>query len=434
MIGYMSEAAEKSGTHCPETKFFPAQPETLEETGLPVTLLEDLVLKHLLGRGVLSGRELSEVICIPYKILLPILTDLKNRMFVAHRTTAAMGDFYYNLTDQGKQSAMTAKEYSSFTGAAPVVFKDYVKSVLQQSIRNLTASVSNLKQAYADIILDEGVLNTIGPAINSGRGIFLFGDPGNGKTTIAERIRNCFTDFIYIPNTLWVDGEIVQLYDPQTHEIISDEPENKRDMRWLKIKRPFVVVGGELTMTSLDIRHNHTLKICEAPLQLKANGGTFLIDDFGRQRMSNKDLLNRWIVPLEKHFDFLVLPNGKKIQVPFDELIIFSTNLNPKDLVDEAFLRRIPYKIEILSPSLEIFQRVFEYQCQKVGIPYDAEMFSYLIQTHYQDKRPFRTCHPRDILDQVIHITTYQQVERSLTKANLDIACKNYFAALDSVQ
>ena len=255
-----------------------------------------------------------------------------------------------------------------------------------------------------------------------------------GKTTLAERIRDCFKEAIYIPRTLWIEGELVRLYDPQNHELaeLTAEPE-RYDARWVKIKRPTVMVGGELTMEALDIKYNALQKISEAPLQMKANGGTFLIDDFGRQRVDHKDLLNRWIVPLEKRYDFLLLSNGKKIQVPFDELIIFSTNLNPKDLVDDAFLRRIPYKIYIGNPSESMFRDLFRHQCSHFGIPYQDAMVTYLIETHYRDKRDLRVCHPRDLLAQIAHFAAYCCIPAQLSQESLNRACLSYFAAVESM-
>jgi predicted ATPase with chaperone activity len=410
--------------------FYPASPETLEETRLSVVLVEDLILKSLLEKGSLSGRQLADGLCLPFKVMQAILAELKSKMLVVHRTTASLGDFIYVLTQQGKENAMLAKEYSAYSGPAPVVFEDYLESVSRQSLRHESPGIEDLKRAYADVILNEKVLNALGPAINSGRGIFLFGDPGNGKTTLAERISHCFKEDIYIPRALWIEGEIVQLYDPQNHQLITDDRADKRDARWLKIKRPTVVVGGELVMSSLEIHYNPTLKISEAPFQMKANGGIFLIDDFGRQRIDHRDLLNRWIVPLEKRYDFLLLPNGKKIQVPFDELIIFSTNLNPNDLVDDAFLRRIPYKIEVGNPSEPEFRQLFRYQCEKYRIPYEDAMIDYLIEHHYQHKRGFRVCHPRDILDQIVNMSTYLRIEPKMSASMLDLACQNYFSAM----
>ncbi len=435
MLSYPEETMVQETAPQPQHAFayFPAMPQTLEETGISPVLVEELIFKALLAKGVLAGREIADEISMPFKVVNPILADLKARMFVAHRTTAAFGDFYYALTDAGKQSAMIAKEYCAYMGATPVRYEEYIQSVYAQSIRREAPKVADLKRAYSDIIVSDDVLNTIGPAINSGRGIFLFGEPGNGKTTIAERICNCFQEDIFIPKTLWIEGEIVQLYDPQNHEAVPVDDNLKYDTRWIRIKRPTVIVGGELTMEALDIKYNPTLKISEAPLQMKANCGTFLIDDFGRQRIDPKDLLNRWIVPLEKHYDFLLLPNGKKIQVPFDELIIFSTNLNPQELVDDAFLRRIPYKIEITNPTEAEFRHVFKFQCDKYGIPHDEAMVSYLVTNHYNGKRGFRVCHPRDILDQIRNTAAFLGTEPRMTPQLLDIACKNYFAAMECI-
>lgn len=411
--------------------FYPSAPETLEDTNISLVLIEELVVKLLLSRGVCSGREVSDVLCLPFQMLQPILMDMKNRMLVTHRTTASLSDFCYSLTEQGRDLAVESKNISAYVGSAPVIFDEWVRSIYHQSIRNEAPSMAQLRDAYGDMVVDEAILNTLGPAINSGRGLFLFGEPGNGKTSLAERISAAFEQDVYIPRTLWIEGELVQLYDPQTHEEVAYIPTDlKFDRRWVKIKRPTVVVGGELTLDALEIRYNPINKVCEAPLQMKANCGVFLIDDFGRQRVNTTDLLNRWIVPLEKRYDFLVLPNGKKIQVPFDELIIFSTNLNPSDLVDDAFLRRIPYKVEVKNPTESEFRALFQFQCERQAIPYDDTVVSYLIDTHYRGKRDFRCCQPRDLLDQVLNQAAFRRTQPQLTTAALDEACQNYFAAM----
>jgi predicted ATPase with chaperone activity len=414
----------------PTHAFFPDALNSLEETGLSLVLIEDMTLKILLARGVLSGRDIAEALCLPFKLLCPVFADLKNRMLLAHRTTAALGDFYYTLSEQGKQLAQAAKQYCAYTGPAPVDLADYLKSVALQSIRIQHPTEHDLRRAFNDIVIDDAKLAILGPAIHSGRGIFLFGQPGNGKTTIAERMSQCFNSSIFIPYALSVEGEIVQLFDPQCHHTVKSDSNIGLDTRWVEIKRPTVIVGGELVMAALELNYNEQLKICEAPLQLKANGGVFLIDDFGRQRIDSKDLLNRWIVPLEKQYDFLLLPSGKKIQVPFDELIIFSTNLEPKNLVDEAFLRRIPYKIEVQSPTEIEFYSIFEYQCQRFDIAYSPDIVRFLIETEYRDRREFRICHARDLLDQVRHICAYRQLDLILTEALMREACLNYFSTV----
>ncbi len=281
------------------------------------------------------------------------------------------------------------------------------------------------------------MLDRLGPAINSGRGLFLFGAPGNGKTSIAERVTSAFGEHIWVPRAIGVDGEIMRLFDPMNHEAAPLKEHTglldstKVDKRWIRIKRPTIVVGGELTMNNLEVNKNDATGISESPMQLKSNCGTLVIDDFGRQRMSTDELLNRWIVPLEKRYDFLNMGNGKKIQVPFDQLIVFSTNLEPKDLVDEAFLRRIPYKIEVIDPSENEFRKLFEIFCPKLGFEYNQEAIDYLIEKHYRAvNRPFRNCQPRDLLQQVLNHCYYQGCEAELTPEAFDFAVENYFAVM----
>src|SRR3569623_2991039 len=280
------------------------------------------------------------------------------------------------------------------------------------------------------------MMRRLGPAVNSGRGLFLYGAPGNGKSSIAERVTRAFGDYIWIPRAIGIDGEILRLFDPSNHEEAPLEQsesllDNRIDKRWVRIRRPTIVVGGELTMASLEVALNLSTGISEAPLQLKSNCGTLVIDDFGRQRMSTDELLNRWIVPLEKRYDYLNLPNGKKIQVPFDQLIVFSTNLEPRDLVDDAFLRRIPYKIDVCDPTEEEFRDLFRQLAPKMGIEYRENVIDYLIHRHYRSvKRPFRCCQPRDLLLQIRSYCNYAKVAPQMTTEYFDFAVDNYFAAM----
>jgi predicted ATPase with chaperone activity len=281
------------------------------------------------------------------------------------------------------------------------------------------------------------MLRKLGPAINSGRGMFLFGAAGNGKTSIAERVTAAFGKYIWIPRALGIDGDIIRLFDPVNHEEAPLEDESamasatKIDQRWLRIKRPTIVVGGELTMDNLEVTLNTTTGISEAPMQLKSNCGTLVIDDFGRQRMTTDELLNRWIVPLEKRYDFLNLASGKKIQVPFDQLVIFSTNLEPRDLVDEAFLRRIPYKIEATDPSEENFRKLVEIMAKVVKVEYNAAAVDHLVENHYKKKgRPFRNCQPRDLLLQIRNLCLYENRPPAMTPEAMDFAVDNYFSVM----
>ena len=281
------------------------------------------------------------------------------------------------------------------------------------------------------------MFSRLGPAINSGRGLFLYGAPGNGKTSIAERVTEAFGKHIWIPRAIGIDGEIIRVFDPVNHREAPLEPgqglldQQRIDKRWVRIRRPTIIAAGELTISSLEVTLNQSTNICEAPLQLKSNCGTLVIDDFGRQRMQIDELLNRWIVPLEKHFDFLNLPNGKKIQVPFDQLLVFSTNLEPRELVDEAFLRRIPYKIEVIDPTEEEFRNLFAEMAAKLGFEYCRGPVDHLIDVHYKRPgRPMRFCQPRDLLLQVSNYCTFHNRPLALTNESLDLACENYFAVM----
>ena len=277
----------------------------------------------------------------------------------------------------------------------------------------------------------------LGPAVNSGRGMFLFGYPGNGKTSIAERITAAFGPYVWIPRSISMDRDIVRIFDPMSHvECPVEEGDGllsnqDYDRRWVRIRRPTIIVGGELTMSQLEIQYNPQTGISEAPVQMKSNTGLLLIDDFGRQRMSVDELLNRWIVPLEKRYDFLTTSNGKSIQVPFDQLVVFSTNLEPKDLVDDAFLRRIPYKIEVPNPSVENFVKLFKIMCGIYKFEWKPELIQWLIQKHYlPTNRPLRNCHPRDLLLQVQNYCKYLKRPQVLTEEALDFACDNYFSIM----
>jgi predicted ATPase with chaperone activity len=314
---------------------------------------------------------------------------------------------------------------------------DYVRSVHAQSLTVQHPNADDLHRAFQDLLLNKNLLNRLGPAINSGRGLFLFGPPGNGKSSIAERVTAAFGREIWIPRAIGIDGEIIRVYDPSIHEEVPLPAgeglldTRKIDHRWIRVRRPTIITGGELTMSQLEVSVNKAVGICEAPLQMKSNCGTLVIDDFGRQRMRIDELLNRWIVPLEKRCDYLALPNGKKIQVPFDQLIIFSTNLEPKALVDEAFLRRIPYKIEVVDPTEEEFHALFAIMATKLGIPYRKEPIDYLIAAYYKQRgRFFRFCHPRDLLLQVRNYCLYYNLPLEITNDYIDKAVENYFSVM----
>ena len=334
--------------------FVPQETVSFRAAGLNDSLVESLALKHLLARGDSTGREIADQLKLPFILVDELLRGLKNEQLVAYRNGAAMNDFVYQLTELGRERARRFWNHCTYFGTAPVSLEDYVASVKAQSLSTQPTTAEQLRHAFGDLMLSPRMLDRLGPAVNSGRGLFLFGAAGNGKTSIAERVTRAFGQEIWIPRAIGIDGEIMRVFDPMVHQEIPLEAcdglydKRKIDRRWVRIRRPTLIVGGELTMSALEVATNMSTGICESPLQMKSNCGTLVIDDFGRQRMRVEELLNRWIVPLERRYDFLNMPNGKKIEVPFDQLIIFSTNLEPRELVDEAFLRRIPYKIEVL--------------------------------------------------------------------------------------
>ncbi len=431
-------AAEAPNGELPaDASFFPHEIRSFAEAQLTESEVEALVLKFLLNRGSAIGRDIADQVKLPFVLVEGLMHQMKHDRLVVFKGAAPMNDYEYLITDLGRERARRQFEHCTYFGAAPVSLKDYCDSVKAQTIGGQTATVEDLQRAFADLLINRRMLNRLGPAVNSGRGLFLYGAAGNGKTSIAERVTRAFGQCIWLPRALGIDGEIIRLFDPTVHD---EAPLDRKagildpckvDRRWVRIRRPTIVVGGELTMDNLEVTFNTSTGISEAPLQLKSNCGTLVIDDFGRQKMRTDELLNRWIVPLEKRFDFLNLANGKKIQVPFDQLIIFSTNLQPKDLVDDAFLRRIPYKIDVSDPSEAEFRELFKLMAPKLGFEYRDEPVSYLIARHYKSaSRPFRCCHPRDLLLQVRNFCLYHDQPLELTDENLDFAVENYFAVM----
>jgi hypothetical protein len=418
--------------------FFPAEPQSLAESGLTFAEVEALVLKYLLNCGVAAGRHVAGQIKLPFGLVGPILDQLKSQLFVTYRDTAAMSDYMYELTDSGLMRARQRNERCTFFGAAPVHLNEYVASVRMQSIEKSKPRLADLKRAFAELQLPPAVVSQIGQAVNAGRALFLYGQPGNGKTSIAERVIRAVSEYVWIPRTITVTDEIIRLYDPSMHEEVKFESNgndfdaaSRVDHRWVLIKRPTVVAGGELTLQMLECNKNPATGINEAPLQMKSNGGALVIDDFGRQRISTTELLNRWIVPLEKGHDYLALPSGRHIEVPFAQLLVFSTNLDPTKIVDEAFLRRIPYKVEVFDPSEADFRALFCRMATQLGFRFDPKIVDYLLEKHYRSTgRGLRFCHARDILMQVKNLCEFHEQTFELTEMNIDVAIYNYFAGL----
>ena len=420
----------------PPSRFQPMEPRTWDETGSDPVLIEQIVLRYLLAVGSESGRNIATDICIAAPLMKELLEYLKGQKLLQHRTSTAVGDFVYDLTDLGRTRAQEYKRICAYVGPAPVPFEQYIKSVSEQSPKHRNLTPEDLSLAFEDLLLSKSLLTRLGPAITSGRALFLHGAPGNGKTSIAERLTRCFGDTIWVPHTLWIDGHLVKVYDPATHDAVQEEfkpltAAERLDRRWIKIARPTVVAGGELTLEMLEIQPDPLTNICEAPLQIKANCGTLVIDDFGRQRAPAQQILNRWIFPLERRLDYLKLPDGRKITAPFDPILVFSTNLDPRELVDEAFLRRIPYKVAVVDPDPREFCQLVEMMAAQLGVHLPSGAPEDLIVRHYRaTKRPLRFCHPRDLLQQIANQARFERRAAVATPDAWDAAVASYFGAL----
>ena len=416
--------------------FIPKMPASIKETGLGLGFLTDLALKIMYFEGNLTGYELAERMALPYPgVVDQALEFLKREKLVEVKGAGGFAEaaYQYAIADKGRAMGREALDRSQYAGPAPVTLDAYTNAIQRQTLSDVVIHQRTMRQALSHLVISEECFAQLGPAVNSGRSVFLFGHPGNGKTAIAESIGEMILgDDMFIPHAIEIGGQVIRVFDYVNHTLIQeDETSRGHDPRWVRIRRPVIVTGGELTLETLDLVYDETNKYYEAPFQMKANGGMLLIDDFGRQQARPRDLLNRWIVPLEKRMDYLTLHTGRKIEVPFDVLIIFSTNLAPRDLVDEAFLRRIRHKIEIGDPSWDEYREIFRRICEHKGVAYDDRGLAYLIQEHYlKPKNPKRACHPRDIVDQLIDIARYLNVPPTLSKDLIDRACDAYFVEI----
>ncbi|MBC8872123.1 MAG: AAA family ATPase [Planctomycetes bacterium] len=416
--------------------FWPTEPRSMKETGLSEGFIESLVCKFLGHTGTSSGRRIADALCLPFGVIESLLASLRAKQVVVHAGSAAFNDYYYTLSEQGRRRARAYADACAYVGPAPVPLMDYVIAVEAQAVSAESPRRHQLEEAFGDITINSDIFELLGPAVNSGAGMFLYGAPGNGKSTLAKRITLCFGQEVWIPHAILEDANVIKLYDASYHHEVKGHSNGliklrEHDRRWMKIRRPTVVVGGELTMDNLEIRHDPHSNVSEAPIQMKSNCGCLLIDDFGRQRIAPEDLLNRWIVPLESRHDYLTLSTGKKIQVPFEQLIIFSTNLEPEDLVDEAFLRRIPYKIEISDPDVEEFHILFELYADQFRCEYRKDIVDQVIAQHYEAAgRPLRRCHPRDLLSQIRAYCSYNDLPLEMRPEYFDRAARSYFATV----
>lgn len=437
----------QADTTATRVAFVPPPIAKLEDTGLNALWLQDLILKVLYFEGYLTGFKIAEEVALPFSGIVDQLLDaLKREKLVEIKTSQAglgEGTYLYAITGLGITHAREALDRSQYAGPAPVTLASYNEAIKLQARGRMMVSNRVMHQVLSNLVISEQIYQKLGPAVNSGTSIFLYGPPGNGKTTIARSIGNLvMTQDIYIPYAIYVDGQVIKVYDSVNHVLAPEENKTTngtgslrvgahRDPRWVRIHRPFIVTGGELTLAGLDLVFDDTLKYYEAPFQVKANGGILLIDDFGRQLVRPRDLLNRWIVPLENRIDYLSLHTGRKIELPFDVLVIFSTNLPPHDLVDEAFLRRLRHKIQIGDPTYEEYREIFRRVATQKGVIYSDQGLTYLLEEWYvKHNIGLRASHPRDLCDQIIDIARFLNVEPSMSRELLDRAIASYFVEL----
>ncbi len=412
-------------------------PRTLEEAGLGRDLVSQLILKTLHFAGELTGTELARRIGLPFLAIEPLLSGIKQQ----HQCEVSGGSlgsptFRYRITDAGRTRAMLFLEQSHYVGYAPVPLEQY-RRYMHEHYRASRRRVgrSAVRQAFSHLVIGDHVLDQLGPAINAGHSMFVYGPPGNGKTVISQAIHNLLEGDIYIPHALEVEGSIIRFFDPVNHEpILSDDAElgldlgSDYDRRWVRCRRPMVMVGGELSLDQLELSYSSQLGFYRAPIQAVANGGVLVIDDFGRQTCTPRDLLNRWIVPLESRVDFLTLQTGQKFDFPFMTMIVFATNIKPADLVDEAFLRRIQYKIFAESPTRAEFLLIFANCCQEKGLEYREDVVEELLASYYRPRKiQLRGCHPRDLINQAVSLSQYLDRPPDLTLDLLQAACASYF-------
>ncbi len=417
---------------------FPPAPTTADEAGLSQDLLIQLVLKTLHFAGELTGVELALRLGLNFSVVEPAVTFLKEQRHceIAGGTMIGPVSYRYRITDAGRSRASLFLHQNHYVGAAPVPLAQYHRymSVFWQ-LRPQRVTRDLVRRAFSHLVLSERLLDQLGPAINAGHSIFVYGPPGNGKTVIAQALRKLLPGQIAIPYALEVEGSIVRFFDPVNHQPVSavededsTETRRRRDRRWVRCHRPLVTVGGELALDSLDLSYSSSSGFYRAPVQAIANGGVLVIDDFGRQRCSPRELLNRWIVPLESRIDYLTLQTGQKFELPFMVLLVFATNIDPGELVDEAFLRRIHFKVQAENPTAEDFAQIFERCCRDRGIPFERELVDRLLEEYYRPRRiALRGCQPRDLITQALALAAYLDQPRRLTKELLEAACDTYF-------
>jgi hypothetical protein len=386
-------------------RFGPPTPEELNEIGVSQTLLCDLALKHLSLIPHPTADSIAGKLHLPSALMEEILYQLYREKLIEMRLQSAGASSHYAMLDHGW---------------------DYLYMTRLQAVPSRPASIETVRHAFRDLVLPEALLQTLGCVINSRSSLFLSGAPGTGKTAVAERINSAFAGSVWIPYAIESEGEIIRIYDPHCHRRVSEKPA-ERDSRWVEIERPLIMVGGELTLENTALSWSESGRFYEAPIQIKANGGTLVIDDFGRQRIPAQELLNRWILPLERRVDYLALRNGKKIELPFEQLVVFSTNLDDDRMFDEAFLRRLGYRVHIDPPSTADYVEIFKRAATKHKIAFEQSNLTHLLAKYTEEGRAPKSCEPRDLLNRVKDICQFRGLALQLTPELIDLAWNNYF-------
>jgi len=406
----------------------PPLPEELADTGISEGFLCDLALKHVAMVPEPTTVAIAERIHLPRSLTEEVLQKLYREKLIEVKVQAAVGSTRYAMLDHGWERLSRLLSVSGYVGPAPVSLNDYAHMSRLQSIPSDPASIDTVRAAFHDLVLPESLLQTLGCVINSRRSLFLTGLPGTGKTAVAERINGALAGAIWIPYAIEIDNQVIRVFDSHCHRLAAEDyTPAEFDRRWVLIERPLVVVGGELTLENADLTWSEAAKFYEAPFQMKSNGGTLVIDDFGRQRVAPQDLLNRWIVPLERRVDYLALHTGKKIEVPFEQLVVFSTNLDEKDLADQAFLRRMGYRARVEPPTAAAYAEIFKRQAYNRGIACDQSVLDHIVTKYRIERRQMKGCEPRDILDRATDICLFEAQRLQLTPEIVDVAWRNYF-------
>jgi predicted ATPase with chaperone activity len=423
--------------------FIAAIPQVISQTGISDGSIEDLILKTLYARGETIGRELAAALGLKFSVIESRVEFLKNQRQIQVKGSLGFGSVsaVYSLSEAGRVRVRECLEQNQYVGPAPIPIDQYVSAVRQQRLKGSWLTLDVLKKAYRGMIVSPEVLGQIGPAVNSGKSLLIYGQPGNGKTFLCEALCGVSESPIYVPYAIEYQGNIIKVFDPVYHTRIeqtvdlesSVTSEAHYDGRWAHCRRPFIVTGGELSISMLDLGYNSISKVYDAPFQLKANNGIYLIDDFGRQRSSPAELLNRWIVPMDRRVDYLSFHTGGKVEVPFDAFVIFSTNLQPDQLGDEAFLRRIQYKLLLRSPKGKEFSEIFQAYCASRGLQCSDELLSHFMEQHYEmPGKPFRRCHPRDVISHAIDLIGFEMLPMELTESLLDRAFESCFVSSET--